>query len=165
MIAEISASERNLAIGERQPSSWTNAHTSPLAPCCLASSVSTSRSERGSSRAPALIPRTTPPEARTSANTLNWVPVSASARSWSSSPKRVSGRSIPYRETASAKVMRGHGGEGTSNPSRSNTAPMTASMPSITSSSSTNAISTSSWVNSGWRSARVSSSRKQRAIW
>ena len=33
------------------------------------------------------------------------------------------------------------------------------------SSCSTNDISRSSWVNSGWRSARRSSSRKQRAIW
>ena len=43
------------------PSSCTNAHTSPFAPCCLANWVSASSSERGSSRAPALSPFTTPP--------------------------------------------------------------------------------------------------------
>ena len=77
----------------------------------------------------------------------------------------MSGRSEPNRLTASANVIRGHGGAGTSKPSRSNTAPIAASLTSITSSSSTNDISTSSWVNSGSRSARASSSRKQRTIW
>ena len=39
------------------------------------------------------------------------------------------------------------------------------SISSMTSSSSTKDISMSSWVNSGWRKPRRSSSRKQRAIW
>ena len=39
------------------------------------------------------------------------------------------------------------------------------SLSAITSSTSTKDISMSSWVKSGWRSARRSSSRKQRAIW
>src|SRR5256886_2815562 len=52
-------------------SSCTNAHTSPLAPCCLARSVSASSSERGISRGPALIPRTTPPDSSAPLNTLN----------------------------------------------------------------------------------------------
>ena len=40
-----------------------------------------------------------------------------------------------------------------------------ASTKPITVASSTKLISRSSWVNSGWRSPRRSSSRKQRAIW
>jgi hypothetical protein len=61
-----------LAIGERQPPpSWTNAHTSPPAPWRLATSVSASSSERGTSRCPALIARTTPPVPSTEAKTLN----------------------------------------------------------------------------------------------
>ena len=129
-MAAISSGVRNLAIGERHASSpfWTNAHTSPLAPCCLASSVSASSSERGSSRGPALIPGPRRRRRARRANTLNSVAASGSPRSCSSSPKRVSGRSIPKRETASANVIRGQGGGGTANRSLSNTAPITASM-------------------------------------
>ena len=61
------------------PSAWTNAHTSPLAPCCLATSVSASSSARDSSRAPALMPRTTPPDVERTENTLNSEPVTAVA--------------------------------------------------------------------------------------
>ena len=94
--AASSASERNLAIGERQPpSSCTNAHTRPPAPKRRATSVSASRSLRGTSRAPALRPRTTPPEASADAKTLNSVPSSAAPRSDISRPKRTSGLSEP----------------------------------------------------------------------
>ncbi len=61
--------------------------------------------------------------------------------------------------------MRGHGGGDTPKPVSAKTAPITSSMASITSSSATNAISMSSCVNSDIRSARESSSRKQRTIW
>ena len=52
-----------------------------------------------------------------------------------------------------------------STPPAANAASRTPSVTAITSSSCTNAISMSSWVNSSWRSARSASSRKQRAIW
>ena len=98
-IAARSSSLRNLAIGERhEPSSSTNAHTRPPAPKRLTSSVSSSSSRRGTSRAPALIPRTT----SAVANTLNSLPATASLRSWISSPNRVSGRSEPKRAIASS---------------------------------------------------------------
>ena len=85
-----------MAVGERHaPSSWTNAHTSPPAPKRLASSVSESSSERGSSRAPALRPRTAPPEPSTFWKTLNSVLRSASPTSDISRPKRTSGLSEP----------------------------------------------------------------------
>ena len=60
--------------------------------------------------------------------------------------------------------MRVNGGD-SSTPPAAKAAVITPSVTAITSSSATNDISMSSWVNSGWRSARRSSSRKQRAIW
>ena len=62
-------------------------------------------------------------------------------------------------------LIRGHGAGGASKPAASKTRPSMPSVASITSSSSTKDISRSSWVNSSWRSARRSSSRKQRATW
>ncbi len=91
-------------------------------------------------------------------NTRNGVSLKYSATSTSSIPKRRSGLSEPNRRIASAYVMRGIG-VATSTPMSSHAALTTASPTSMTSSWSTNDISTSSWVNSGWRSARKSSSR------
>ena len=59
--AASSSSERNFAVGERQPSPSRNAQTSPFAPSSWARSISPSSAERGSSRWPALSPLTTPP--------------------------------------------------------------------------------------------------------
>ncbi len=79
-------------------------------------------------------------------------------------PKRMSGRSVPKRRTASAWVMRGKGAV-TSTPAAAKDSTSTRSIRSWISAGSTKEASTSSWVNSGWRSARRSSSRKQRTIW
>ena len=79
-------------------------------------------------------------------------------------PKRRSGRSVPKRAIASSWEIRGIGSS-TSMPATPSTWAISRSLASITSSTSTNDISMSSWVKSGWRSARRSSSRKQRAIW
>ena len=57
-------------------------------------------------------------------------------------------------------------GRGMSTPSTSfQSVQMSPSMTSKMSSCWTKDISTSIWVNSGWRSRRRSSSRKQRTIW
>ncbi len=82
-----------------------------------------------------------------------------------SHPKRVSGLSEANRSIASSWVRRGNG---TGSSSRMTSRQTAANIPSISSKSSsgwTNASSMSSWVNSAVRSARVASSRKQRAIW
>ncbi len=71
---------------------------------------------------------------------------------------RRSGLSVPNRRIASAYVRRGSG-VGTSTSISFHNALMISSESSRTSSCSTKLISTSSWVNSGWRSARKSSSR------
>jgi hypothetical protein len=66
---------------------------------------------------------------------------------------------------ASAYAMRGKG-IGRSTPSASRKMAETIrSIDTMRSASSMNDISTSSWVNSGWRSARGSSSRKHRTSW
>jgi hypothetical protein len=59
---------------------------------------------------------------------------------------------------ASCQVIRGRG-RATSTPISFQQAAMMRSARAITSSWSTKLISMSSWVNSGWRSARKSSSR------
>ncbi len=77
---------------------------------------------------------------------------------------RTSGRSVPYFATASLYESRGNGISCIRFFGRSSCtmAINRRSLSSITSSRSTCAISRSSWVNSLWRSPRVSSSRKQR---
>ena len=80
-------------------------------------------------------------------------------------PKRRSGLSEPYFSIASIHGMR-RSGSRKSRPSTSwNMCLAHRSKTSSTSSCSTNDISQSICVNSGWRSARRSSSRKQRTIW
>ena len=63
---------RNFAIGERQPSPSTRPRPAPCAEL-LGPVISPSSSERGSSRAPALSPRTTPPPSIVAPKTLNSV--------------------------------------------------------------------------------------------
>ena len=83
----------------------------------------------------------------------------------SSFPNLRSGLSDPNRAIASAYVMRGIGRwiwkPAISGHSRSTRSSAT----STTSSLVTNDISRSTWVNSGCRSARKSSSRKHRTSW
>ena len=76
----------------------------------------------------------------------------------------MSGRSVPKRRTTSACVSRGNG-VARGIPATAKDSTRTRSISSCRSSGSMNEASTSSWVNSGWRSARRSSSRKQRTIW
>ena len=87
----------------------------------------------------------------------------------SPSPSRIAGPACPSR---SGPSPRRRSGAGTARPAigRSGTvaretSTIIDSTKSITAASSTKLISRSSWVNSGWRSPRRSSSRKQRAIW
>ena len=76
----------------------------------------------------------------------------------------MSGLSTPKRSIASCHVIRSIGGG--RSPVTASAAASTASlMASSTSSWDTKLISASSCMNSYWRSARRSSSRKQRAIW
>ena len=72
----ISSGFRNFAIGERQPSASTTAHTSPFAPSPFACSVSSSKRLRGKSPL-ALNPRTTPPDSSAPLKTLNSEPSKA----------------------------------------------------------------------------------------
>ena len=75
-----------------------------------------------------------------------------------------SGRSEPYRSIASAQVSLGKGCE-ISIPAVFAKHTISPSIQKKISSGSMNEASTSICVNSGWRSERRSSSRKQRAIW
>ncbi len=136
------------------PSTPKVTYASPRAPRCLAHSCQASNARRGWSAPPGI---TTAPTC-SAWKTRNPVPAKYPVRSASSSPKRRSGLSDPYRDIASANVIRGT--SPTSTPSTPcQIARTTASPTSMTSSWSTNDISMSSWVNSGWRSARKSSSR------
>ena len=75
----------------------------PFAPLAAAMSASFSTSPRLQSPAPfALMAFTTPPDWATLANTLKPVSFTMSVMSWSSMPKRTSGRSQPKRSIASA---------------------------------------------------------------
>ena len=156
------------------PPGLTARWTSPRAPKRLTSSVSSSISRRVAPPIPgAVMPFTRPPDASASSNTrkpLAGVPSGATStdpRSYSSIPKRRSGLSDPNRSIASSYSKTGNG---ISRIGRSGAVarvtPITmCSMKALTVSSSTKLISRSSWVNSGCRSPRMSSSRKQRAIW
>ena len=91
-------------------------------------------------------------------NTRNGVPEKYSVSSTSSTSKRRSGLSDPNRRIASANVMCGI--SPISWPTvPAHSARMTSSPTASTSACSTKLISMSSWVNSGWRSLRKSSSR------
>ena len=131
------------------------------------SSVSASSSERGSSRTPALIPRTTPPELQGTGEDLE-----LGARSQGAAEV---GELQPEPGVGAVRAEAAHRlGVGHLRPRRE-PAPRTpparrrrrspTRRARVTSSSSTKPISMSSWVNSAIRSARESSSRKQRTIW
>jgi hypothetical protein len=111
------------------------------------------------------MPMTRPPASTAPRKTLNSDAFAHSSTPTSSSPNRMSGLSTPKRSIASLQAMRGNGvGSSTWSASR-NVSASARSQAAKTSSSSTKDISMSSCVNSGWRSARRSSSRKQRATW
>ena len=77
----------------------------------------------------------------------------------------MSGLSEPYLSMASYQLILGSGsGISTPRALRNICLIIPSNMPS-TSSCSTKLISQSIWVNSGWRSARRSSSRKHLTIW
>lgn len=165
--ADFSESERNFATGESSaPASPTFIHTRPLAPSCLARSVSWSSLLRPIAAASGYVAASTrrPLMHPAEANALNPVPANTAVSSTSSIPKRRSGLSDPKRFIASCHVMRSIGGGVV--PVAARAAAITArEIASSTSSLSTKLISASSCVNSYCRSARRSSSRKQRAIW
>ncbi len=98
-------------------------------------------------------------------DTLAWLVANTSVRSQSSSVIRVSGLSDPKRSIASRYVMRRNGRSRATPPASAQPRTVTSSSTARTSSTPTKDISRSTWVNSSWRSARSSSSRKQRAIW
>jgi hypothetical protein len=107
---------------------------------------------------------TTPPAVNAWSNTLTVLPATAALTSSSSSPNRTSGLSLPYLPMASAYVMRRKGVARSTPLTCLNMALTSPSMVPRMPSWSVQAISRSSCVNSGCRSARRSSSRKQRAI-
>ncbi|MEA2121915.1 MAG: hypothetical protein JMHAAFGB_00027 [Dehalococcoides mccartyi] len=105
-----------------------------------------------------------PPWAATFLKTPKAEEAPISVISASSIPKRRSGLSQPYFSIASAKLIRGNFLLYFISGRTLATSPVNrSSMSCIMSFSSTKLISISSWVNSGWRSALKSSSRKQRA--
>ena len=162
-----SSSVKNFLMGLFSWPSVVNAtQAMPLAPLASAMLASFSTSPRDQSPAPlTLMAFTTPPDWATLANTLKPVSFTMSVMSWSSMPKRTSGRSQPYRRMASAYCIFCSGKATSVTPTAFKVSAMTPSIMSHTSSPSTKDISISTWVNSGWRSARRSSSRKHRAIW
>ena len=84
--------------------------------------------------------------------------------SFSSKPKRMSGLSEPKRSIASRQGRRRKGVWTSTSSTSLNTRFRKPSWMDMMSSSLVKDISRSIWVNSGCRSARRSSSRKQRAI-
>ncbi len=102
---------------------------------------------------------------------LNSVAAKTDVSSTSSMPKRVSGLSEPKRSRASCQVMAGNTVVPSAEPAgrspvAASVAAATASeMKASTSAWLTKLASASSCMNSNWRSARRSSSRRQRAIW
>ena len=164
--AAASAADRNLATPPSRaepPSSvgTTLIQARPLAPHRWQVATSSSTRLRGRVSAP---PVRQIPFTQGAWNTRAWVSAKIGVNSASSMPKRVSGLSDPKRSMASCQVMRSN--VPGSCPVTSTVASATAlvTKPS-TSSRVTNDASTSSWENSNWRSARRSSSRRQRAIW
>ena len=158
--ADCSSSVRNLATGELRPSSVTFIHTRPFAPHDRHWSVISSSRLRDVSAPPG----TRMPFTHGAWNARNSVAANTSVNSTSSILNRMSGLSVPNRSMASSHDIRGI------SPRRS---PVIASaadatvceMNASTSSWETKLASASSCMNSNWRSALRSSSRRQRAIW
>ncbi len=157
------SSERNLAAGPLRPSAVTDRYTRPFAPNRFARSVSSSVSRRVAPPRPgATIALTRPPDASMSSNTRKPDPPPRTGpRSTSSIPKRTSGLSEPNRSMTSSYVNRGNGisPSGRSGRVARDTSMTIDSTKPISASSSMKLISRSSWVNSGCRSPRRSSSR------
>ena len=162
-----SPSLRNLLNEQFGSSSAQRIYARPFAPMPFAYSVSLSIFflEYAFAAFFATIAFTLPPSAIAFLNTTKSVLSAQSEISWISIPNLVSGLSEPYLFIASAKVIRS---------SFSGTSTLIVSFISfeikpsaidIISSQSTNDISRSICVNSGWRSALRSSSLKQRASW
>mmetsp|Transcript_16998 Transcript_16998/g.45852 ORF Transcript_16998/g.45852 Transcript_16998/m.45852 type:complete len:223 (+) Transcript_16998:980-1648(+) len=99
-----------------------------------------------------------------SSNTLKSLPLARCVISRSFMPKRRSGLSMPYSSMAWLQGMRGKGGRSTPLVCRKRSRARPSNTRS-TSSCVTNESSQSTCVNSGWRSARSSSSRKHLTIW
>ena len=146
--------------GPAPPLSTTRNQASPAAPAFLACAVSSSSLERGRT-APSC---TTIAFVAGDEKALTSVRSKTGVRSTSSMPKRRSGLSVPKRSSASAHVMRSIGG-GRSPVAASAASSTTSATKPITSSWLAKEHSMSSCVNSNCRSARRSSSRRQRAIW
>ncbi|MNR19307.1 hypothetical protein D3C85_1360920 [compost metagenome] len=97
--------------------------------------------------------------------TLNSTDFMTSVKSVKASLTRMSGLSEPYRPIASAKSITGNGfGRSMSSVFLKTTRIMSSNRSRI-SCSVRNEVSQSICVNSGWRSARRSSSRKHLVIW
>ncbi len=158
---------KNLAMGDCHGPSVIFIHASPFAPNSAAYAASSSIIflEKSLAAPLTLIPLTTPPFSTVSLNTLNSQPETISEIFLSSSSNLVSGLSLPNLSIASAYSMRGIGSTISIASISLKSLFTIPSNISITSSSFTNDISRSTCVNSGCRSARRSSSLKQRTIW
>ena len=97
-------------------------------------------------------------------NTLKSTSFITSVSSVNSSATRRSGLSEPKRAIASRYGITGNSGRSTSIAVLNTWRVMRSKIARI-STSSRNDVSQSIWVNSGWRSARRSSSRKHLVIW
>ena len=162
-----SASERNFATGDSTAESApTFIQTRPLAPIFFARSVKASSLLRPYDAASGYVAASTqmPLMDSAPANALNSVDEKSGVNSTNSIPKRRSGLSLPNRSIASRHVIRSI--VGGASPVTAVAAATTARpMNSRTSSCDTNDISASNCMNSYWRSARRSSSRRHFAIW
>ena len=165
--ASRSASDRNFATGDSTaPPACTFIHTRPLAPIFFARSVSASSLLRPYAAASGYVAASTriPLMDCAPEKALNSVEANSCVSSTNSIPNRRSGLSTPKRSIASRHVMRSI--VGGFSPVTASAAAVTARpMNSRTSSCETKDISASSCMNSYWRSARKSSSRKHFAIW
>ena len=159
-----SESERNLRIGDFHSPFSDLIKASPLAPSDLAVSSRCLSSPWVMLASPlALKALTAPPDDTAPANTLKSEFRKSSEKSTISKSKRMSGLSLPKRFIASSKGMRRKGVWISSPKVFCQTSFSSPSMRAYMSSLSIKDISKSTWVNSGCRSARRSSSRKQRA--
>ena len=145
------------------PSSLYLTYTNPFAPTCgrFTKSVSSSSCLRVYEAQPGT---QIPPIYSALLNTAKSLVRARRVRSANFIPKRISGLSQPYCSIASCHVIRGNAGISIPLISLKRWRIISSKIPS-TSSRSTNDISQSIWVNSGWRSARRSSSRKHFTIW
>ena len=165
--AAFSASDKNLATGESNTKSApTFIQTKPLAPIFLARSVNASSLFLPEAAASGYVSASTQIALIdcAPAKALNSVALKTDVTSTSFISKRRSGLSTPYCSIASRHVIRSICGGAC--PVAAVAAAVTAApIADKTSSWLTKDISASNCMNSYWRSARRSSSRRQRAIW